>query len=142
MASDPLPCRPSCRPPQWTGLEELTERTAEGSLPAELSACVGCARVCMQAHIHLHRLSVNSGLSASPICPSSPHPEPSRALKGPVPSSLPVTTWLAQPPLASLQPDFLTGPALRSVSAQVLGRAHPWDARALAASSQRGLGPG
>lgn len=115
MASDPLLCRTSSRPPQWTGLKELTERTTDGSLPAELSACVGCVPACAC------KLTFTSSpvgelrpvsLSHLPILPSP------RTLKGPQgprhqglclsPPGWPSLPW------PSLQPDFLAGPVLLS----------------------------
>lgn len=115
MASDPLPCRTSSRPPQCTGLKELTEWTTDGSLPAELSACVGCVPACAC------KLTFTSSpvgelrpvsLSHLPILPSP------RTLKGPQgprhqglclsPPGWPSLPW------PSLQPDFLAGPVLLS----------------------------
>lgn len=71
--------------------------------------------VCACKHIHLCPLVSELQSISCTHCPSSPHPEPQWLPKAQVPSSLPVTTWLAQPSLGlSLKPGFLPGLVLLS----------------------------
>lgn len=115
MALDPLSCRASPRPLQWTGAPRA-HRAGHRILVACTSMCA-CAlhvhmSVCACKHIHL--VSELQPVSCT-YCPSSLHPEPQWLPKAQAPHSLPVTTWLAQPSLGlSQKPGFLPGPVLLS----------------------------
>lgn len=138
-----------CRAEPAPGLRSGRDSRSSQSGPQTarcLRSSVRVSGVCPRVHASSHsphRLSVNSGLSASSICPSSPHAEPSRALKGPG-TKVSACHHLAGPASLALAAAGLPRWPCPSFtfSVQVLGRVHPWDSRAFAASSQRGLGPG
>lgn len=86
--------RPLARSHSVVDKDSKGSQGGHGLLHAKLSVCVcECVRVCMcvcvhkhmhiSTNIHLHPLVGESSLPASLICPSSLHPEPSLAPKGP-----------------------------------------------------------